>query len=114
MVLKIDKDFFIIEAKHIKEEGGAQNKQLIEIIDFINYSETSESIHYLSFIDGGYFSKSVSKTSHHNNKLNKQKKDIVKRLETHPNNFFVNTMGLEELLKDISCKKQRTEEKEIE
>ena len=34
MVLKIGDDIFVIEAKHIKESGGAQDKQIKEIIEF--------------------------------------------------------------------------------
>ncbi len=45
MVLKVNYHFFIIEAKHIKEAGGAQDKQIAELIEFIRYSEENKTLH---------------------------------------------------------------------
>ncbi len=102
MVLKANDDFFILELKHIKEQGGAQNKQLVEVIDFIKYSESSEKIHYLSFIDGLYFNKFIDRKERENSKIGKQKNAIKMHLRDNKNNFFVNTAGMRALLKDLS------------
>jgi hypothetical protein len=102
IVLKINNHFFIIEAKHIKESGGAQDKQIVETIEFIKYSENSKSIHYLSFMDGIYFNNFIWTSPKDNTKANKQKKDIEKYLKDNPNNFFVNTAGIKEIFKELS------------
>ncbi len=104
IVLKIGKHFFIIEAKHIKESGGAQNKQIVEIIDFIKDSDDSEFIHYLSFMDGLYFNNFIYGHYKNNTKISKQKEDIETYLERNPMNYFVNTAGLREIFKDLSEK----------
>ena len=90
----------LIEAKHMKEGGGAQNKQIVEIIDFIKHQEDSDDLHYVTFMDGVYFNK-FSKAHIQQNKIRRQKEDIVKNLEKNKNNFFVNTAGLKSLFKDI-------------
>jgi hypothetical protein len=105
IVLKIGDLFFIIEAKHIKESGGAQDKQIDEVIKFIKYSENSEFVHYLSFIDGIYFNNLIWIPPENSTKINKQKEDIEKYLRDNPNNFFVNTVGLKEIFKDLSKNK---------
>jgi len=100
MVLKVNQDFFIIEAKHINESGGGQDKQIVEVIDIINNSESSNKIHYLSFLDGLYFNE-FSHGDITNNKINNQKRDIEEALKNHENNFFVNTCGFRTLLNDL-------------
>jgi len=101
VVLKYGKHIFIIEAKHIKESGGAQDKQIVETVEFIRYSENSKYIHYVSFMDGIYFNNFVWSLPEDNTKINKQKKDIERYLRNNPINFFVNTAGFTALLKDM-------------
>jgi hypothetical protein len=86
------------EAKHIHNTGGAQDKQISELIDFINQSE-DDSIHYLSFLDGLYMHRFSQKNL--SDKLQQQKKDIEEALRIHPKNFFVNTEGFIKLLEDL-------------
>lgn len=102
MVLKVNTHFFIIEAKHIKESGGAQDKQIVETIEFIKYSEDSGNIHYLAFMDGVYFNNFIWINHNEDSKINRQKRAIEKHLEENKSNFFVNTAGLITLLKDLS------------
>jgi hypothetical protein len=101
VVLKVDNHFLIIEAKHIKESGGAQDKQISEIIDFIRYSEDSDFIHYISFMDGTYFNAFIELPSKDSSKVNRQKKDIEKYLKENPRNFFVNTSGLKKIFENL-------------
>lgn len=101
MVLKLNNQFFIIEAKHIKESGGAQDKQIVETIEFIRYSEEDDNIHYLSFMDGVYLNNFIL-VKNNNSKVGGQKKAIEKYLYENKNNFFVNTAGLITCLKDLS------------
>jgi len=101
IVLKTNGEFFIIEAKHINETGGAQDKQIVEVIEFIRYSEKLDNVHYVSFIDGIYFNNFIWLDDNSKTKISEQKKDIEKYLRNNPKNFFVNTNGLLSLLKDL-------------
>lgn len=103
MVLKICKHYFMIEAKHIKESGGAQDKQIVEIIEFIKYSENIDNIHYVSFLDGIYFNKFLD-LKDEENKVLSQIRDIENALKYNKNNFFVNTYGVKLLIEDaLKC-----------
>jgi len=101
IVLKVDNHLFIIEAKHIKESGGAQDKQIVELINFIKYSENSENVHYVSFMDGIYFNNFIWISSNKNNKVSEQKASIEEYLKKNKNNFFVNTAGITAILEDL-------------
>jgi hypothetical protein len=98
IVVKIDGHFLIIEAKHIKETGGAQDKQVNELIQFISYSEELEFIHYLAFLDGIYFNEFINPRGE---KIKKQVEDIENSLSSNPNNFFVNTFGIKKIFEDL-------------
>jgi len=103
IVIKICEHYFIIEAKHIKESGGTQDKQIVEIIEFIKYSENVDNIHYVSFLDGIYFNKFISlKDKDNKNKVLSQIRDIENALKYNKNNFFVNTYGLKLLIEDAT------------
>lgn len=101
ILLKVEDHIFLIEAKHMKESGGAQDKQIVEIIEFIAYSEKSDNIHYVTFMDGIYFNRYASK-SIKSNKTGAQKDSIEQNLQKNKSNFFVNTAGLKQLFEDIS------------
>lgn len=107
IVIKICEHYFIIEAKHIKESGGAQAHQIGEIIEFIKYSEKVDNIHYVSFLDGIYFNKFFSlKDKDNKNKVLSQIQHIENALKNNKNNFFVNTYGLKLLIEDaVRCLK---------
>jgi hypothetical protein len=100
VVLKAKDHFFIIEAKHINETGGAQDKQIAELISFINQREPSQNIHYVAFLDGLYFNYFINPPQ--GSKLSQQKEDIENCLKRNHSNFFVNTAGFVNLLKDLS------------
>ncbi len=100
LVLKSGKHFFIIEAKHVKEAGGAQDKQVLEVIEFIRYSEDRDDVHYVSFMDGLYFNNFILHKDD-NSKPGRQRRDIERYLKGNKGNFFVNTAGFEALLEDL-------------
>ncbi len=87
------------EAKHIHNKGGAQDKQIGELIDFIRQSEDNKNIHYLSFLDGLYLYYFTQNNL--SDKLNQQKEDIKKALTKNPQNIFVNTKGFKKFLEDL-------------
>jgi len=98
VIFKICNHLFIVEAKHIKEGGGKQNDSIVELTQFINQKENFSNIHYLSFMDGIYFNLFNTSTQQ---KIKAQKEEIGKALSANPNNFFCNTKGFKELLKDL-------------
>lgn len=103
-LLKCGEHFLIIEAKHLKEPGGEQNKSMSELIDFIKQQEENPYIHYVSFLDGIYFNLLINPPKSKRKKESKilqQRIDIERALNTFKNNFFVNTEGLKCLLKDL-------------
>lgn len=110
LLLKVGRHILIIEAKHLKEEGGAQNRSVNELISFIRYSEKSTKnliVHYGAFIDGTYFNKfidfRISKKKHTTSKIGRQFYDICNALLENPYNFFVNTEGLKKILIDLKA-----------
>lgn len=96
-IFKFNNIIYIVEHKHLKEGGGGQDKQLLEIIDLIKYSE--DGVRYISYFDGMYFNSLINPKS--TVKINTVKNDIINNLTKCPNNFFVNTMGFEKILKDF-------------
>lgn len=107
-IINFDKKFFIGEAKHKKEGGGGQNDQMLELIDLISFSEKRKDFGYISFLDGLLFNKfsdvhaeTEKKTlaNKKSNKIDTQYKSITTNLSKNPNNYFLNTKGLELFLK---------------
>ncbi len=103
VLFKFKKDIFIVEHKHMKEGGGGQNKQVNEVIQFINYSERSPyfKVHYVTFMDGLYFNFFNNKNFRKKSKIPTQVSNIKSALKNNPDNYFVNTAGFKELLNKI-------------
>lgn len=100
MMLKIDKDIFILEHKLTNGGGGAQNAEINEIIQFINYEELRPTIHYVSCLQGNYFKKLNS--SNAEPKPAQQYRNIMTYLSNYQNNYFVNGHGLKKLITDFT------------
>lgn len=98
MLLKINNDIFIIEHKLTNGDGGSQNSEINEIIDFIKEKESDSRIHYVSCLQGN-FMKNLSKNATQPKNI-AQYNNITKNLEEFPSNFFVNGAGLAELIND--------------
>lgn len=99
LVVKLRKKVFVIEAKHVKEPGGAQDKQIAELISYIRQKEDKgTSVRYVAFLDGLYFNLLASAGA--KTKLGRQRKAIENALKKNPRNYFVNTVGLQYLLRD--------------
>lgn len=111
-LIRYKKTIIILEHKHLREGGGGQDKQVNELISFINFSEAQDNVHYVSFLDGIYFNffiKSSEKNKNSvdielpkKNKVSTQLHGIEKNLQTHCKNYFVNTAGFKKLIKDLS------------
>ena len=113
IVFHINGHFYIMELKNMKQGGGGQDKQIIELAQFIHYSEKDAHFHYISYLDGLYSniifseapSSSPEKEAKKKTKKPKKKTDqrqaFQKNLEANPQNYFVNTAGFEALLDDL-------------
>jgi len=103
LIIKNKENIFLLEAKHLNVGGGEQNKQVSELIDILKLKENNKSVYYLAFLDGTYsnllLDKNISKKA---KKRIKQKKDIEKFLRKDKNNFWLNTAGFLEFIKDLS------------
>jgi hypothetical protein len=101
LLIKNKNQIFIVEHKHVKEGGGGQDKQINEIITFIELSENQPNIHYISFLDGTYFNLLIDQKSLKAKKILNQAKKILSNLKNNPKNYFVNTSGFKKLFQEI-------------
>lgn len=86
---------FVCEFKHVKEGGGGQHKQVVEVISLIRYGERDPRIGYVAFLDGMYFNEFIAPSAP---KTREQARQIRQHLAENPRNYFLNTHGLEKLL----------------
>lgn len=99
-LLKIDNKIFIMEHKMTNGSGGSQNAEINEIIQFIDYDEpNAKNVGYISCLAGNYLEKLNERQSEPKSKT--QFENIVKNLEKHPKNFFVNSNGFTLLIDDL-------------
>ncbi len=96
-LIKIGAQYFIVEQKNMKEDGGGQDKQAREITDFIFREPEFDGLHYVTYIDGAYFDGLNGEA--HAKKLT-QYRDIQHALTTYPANYFVNQAAFEKLMQD--------------
>lgn len=109
VLVKFKNEYFIVEAKHIKESGGSQNTQINELIKMISLHE---GVHCLAFLDGIYANAILTekkileyaknRTREINSqatKIENQTFKIFRNIADHPNNYFVNTAGFIKIFK---------------
>ncbi len=96
------KSIYIMEHKHMKEDGGGQDKQMNEVISLVGYGESNSCVHYISFLDGIYFNLLANQSQIGNNKTTTQLANIKQNLKSNKQNYFVNTAGFEKLLRSLS------------
>lgn len=101
LIIKYQNKVFILEAKHLNTSGGAQDKQLSELIEILSLKETNPKIHYISFLDGSYSNKFLSDSIVHTGKRKTQRQEIKKYLKQNPKNYWLNTVGFEALFSDL-------------
>jgi len=95
IVLLVYDEIFIIEAKHVKEAGGSQDKQIRELISFIDQDER-EGVHYVAFMDGTFFNKFINPRG-----VIAEFRNDIERILREKSNYFVNTYGFLCMLDDI-------------
>ena len=55
IVFKHNNQYYICELKTMKQGGGGQNKQIVEVAHFIRFSEKNPNVHYITFLDCNRF-----------------------------------------------------------
>ena len=98
VVIKIKGDYYIVEHKSMKEPGGGQDKQIVEVLDFIRYTESNSHIHYITYLDGVFSNRFLG---HSKAKNEVQYTDIQNTLKNNPKNYFVNTVTFKMLLENL-------------
>lgn len=97
-LVKIGDHILIVEQKNMKEDGGGQDKQTVEIIDFIKHSENNPKVHYVTFVDGIYANKLIPSAT---SKTLSQYTDVVTALAKNKANYFTNSFGFSELIQNF-------------
>jgi hypothetical protein len=98
LLFKKGPEIFIVEHKNMKENGGGQDKQISEILDFIDEKETNPNVHYITYLDGIFSNLLVANAT---SKNLTQYEYLLRVLNDNSRNFFVNTFAFEQLLEDI-------------
>ncbi len=98
IVFKHNDHYYICELKTMKEGGGGQHKQIVEVAHFIRFSEENPNVHYITFLDCNYSNIIFNDASP---KVIAQRKDIGDALKNNPNNYFLNTHGFTEFVREI-------------
>lgn len=106
VIIKSNNQYIIIEAKHLKEGGGSQNKQIKELIDIIKtpiINQNKGNFLYGAFLDGFLNNVILTKNKDNSsaNKTTNQRNDIETALHNNSHSFWFNTAGLEAFLKDF-------------
>lgn len=99
ILIKAGATIFLCEAKHLNTAGGAQDKQIAELIEIVSLRESSKNVSYVAFIDGAY-ANVLLRDARGDGKLKTQQEEIKKYLLENPRNFWVNTAGFHALIAD--------------
>lgn len=111
IIIKSGDKIVFIEAKHIKESGGNQDKQIKELIEIIKTKSKNKNIYFCAFLDGFYSNKLLENINDdiinnidlinnpNNTKLINQKIDIITSLNKNKTSFWFNSKGYEEFIK---------------
>ncbi|MEK7162726.1 MAG: DpnII family type II restriction endonuclease [Patescibacteria group bacterium] len=99
LIIKAKNKIFLCEAKHLNTSGGGQDKQISELIEILGLSDKND-VSYISFLDGKYSNILLGQIDN-GNKITTQRKEIDECLKNNPNNYWVNTIGFEQLISDL-------------
>lgn len=100
-IFRIGPHAFILEAKHLKQGGGAQDRAIQELLGFIDFVEDKPNLHYVAFVDGILANTFFSESEPSKPKTATQWKRLRQLIKKNHGNFFVNTSGLKALLEDF-------------
>jgi len=97
VLVKKGNDFYIIEAKHLKEWWWNQDKQFQELVNLISYTESNKKIHYVWFLDWIYWNFLLKSGSEYKDTWKNRVKLVKEKLSSNSNNYFINTYWLKNL-----------------
>lgn len=101
-IFGINDKVFILEAKHVNGQGGAQNSSISELVSLLELKEKNSKVSYIAFLDGCYTKYlTVSKPNKNGTKPEKQLYRIKETLKRNKNNYFINTAGFIRLVSDL-------------
>jgi len=98
-LIRYGDELLIVEHKHMKEAGGGQDKQIVEISEFVSQREPSPNVHYIAFLDGILFNMLLVNPS--GGKPQEQNRQIRQALKKNKKNYFVNTYGFNLLMQHL-------------
>lgn len=98
VIIKIKKDYFLIEHQTMKETGGGKEKKAKEKLDYIKQKTTNPNLHFITYIDGPLPNAIFSQ-----NKVIQRirAKEFRRILKTKPQNYLMNTYAFAEFFKDL-------------
>lgn len=96
-LIKINNKYIIVEHKSMKQDGGGQDKQIVEVSDFIK--EEKNKTYYVSYMDGIYFNKLFTSESLGKKKITLE--NIQNTFMDSDNSYFVNTKGFEKFISEV-------------
>lgn len=102
LLIKNNNKIFLLEAKHSNVGGGEQDKQISELIEILSLKKERKNIFYVAFLDGTYSNVLLGEIGKRAKRRLKQRTDIEKYLKKNPNNFWVNTVGFQKLIKELN------------
>lgn len=100
LIIKNNEKIFLLEAKHLNVSGGGQDKQVSELIEILNLNEDRD-VSYVAFLDGTHSNKLLGEIQKKSEKLFEQRREIERFLKKNQQNFWLNTAGFVEFVKDI-------------
>lgn len=108
VLIKNENNLMFIEAKHLKEGGGSQDKQIKELIEIIKINVPLPNVYIGAFLDGVYSNTllnipaDINNHVLHNNKIAEQQRDIIQTLRSTPKAYWLNTAGYTAFISDFS------------
>ena len=101
-IFEIKDRIFILEAKHVNGQGGAQNSSISELESILELKGEKPNIFYIAFLDGCYTKYlTVSEPNKNGTTIEKQLYTIENNLKRNENNYFVNTAGFIQFMQDL-------------
>ena len=97
VLVKKNNEFYIIEAKHLKEWWWNQDKQFQELVNLISYTESNEKVHYVWFLDWIYWNFLLKSDSEYKDTWRTRIELVMEKLINNRTNYFINTYWLETL-----------------
>ncbi|MGZ9432193.1 hypothetical protein [Mycoplasma sp. 613B] len=107
LAFKFKEKIFVLEAKHLKDSGGAQDKQMRELIYNISVDNPHENLYIISFLDGTYSNMLLDEfltklEEQKDTKIINQIKEIVQILKTNKRSYWLNTSGFIKFLEELN------------